>query len=139
MQLLPGRGGRECFVNQLNFKTRYTLEFPGSSAGKGSDIVTAVARVTAMVRVRSLPPELLHAMGTAKKKGYTFKAFPREPLMIAIPQVKKKRDVYTESRKTRPGLTAQPLEPLSNLETLLLSRLAVKMPLSASTAPQPRG
>ena len=57
-QFLPGR----------IIETRTLIrEFPGGSAGSGSDIVTAVALVTALVWVRSLAQELLHAVGTAKK------------------------------------------------------------------------
>ena len=36
--------------------------------GSGSDIVTALALVTSVAWVGSLAQELLHAMGTAKKK-----------------------------------------------------------------------
>ena len=43
-------------------------EFPGGVAVKGSNIVTAVAQVTAVVQVQSLGWELLHALSTAKKK-----------------------------------------------------------------------
>ena len=42
-------------------------EFPDGSVGKGSSIIIVVARVTAVGRVRSLAPELLHALGTAKR------------------------------------------------------------------------
>ena len=42
-------------------------EFPDGSAGQGSNIVTAVAVVTAMVQVHSLGWEL-HGMGAAKLK-----------------------------------------------------------------------
>ena len=38
-----------------------------SLAGKGSGIVTAVALVASVAKVRSLAQELLHAMGAAKK------------------------------------------------------------------------
>ena len=50
-----------------SFET-YILEFPGGAVGQGSGVVTTVAQVTAMVRVRSLARELLHAAGTARKK-----------------------------------------------------------------------
>ena len=42
-------------------------KFPGGSVGGGSGIVTAVAQVTAVLRVPPLAQELLHAMGSAKK------------------------------------------------------------------------
>ena len=42
-------------------------EFPGSSVGSGTDIVTAVALVTAVARVQPLTWELSHVMGVAKK------------------------------------------------------------------------
>ena len=44
------------------------MEFSGGTAGYGSIIVTAVARVTAVVWVCSLAQELPHAVGMAKKK-----------------------------------------------------------------------
>ena len=40
---------------------------PGDLAVQGSGIVTAMAQVTAVVWVRSLTWELLHAMGAAKE------------------------------------------------------------------------
>ena len=43
-------------------------KFPGGSVGGGSGIVTAVAQVTAVLRVPPLAQELPHAMGSAKKK-----------------------------------------------------------------------
>ena len=43
------------------------LEFPRGTVGYGSSVVTAVALVIAVVWVRSLAQELLHAMGAAKK------------------------------------------------------------------------
>ena len=44
------------------------MEFSGGTVGYGSIIVTAVARVTAVVWVCSLAQELPHAVGMAKKK-----------------------------------------------------------------------
>jgi len=43
------------------------LEFPNGSAGSGSGVVTAMARVTAVVWVRSLAWELTHAASAAEK------------------------------------------------------------------------
>ena len=43
------------------------MEFSCDAGGLRSDVVTAVAWVTALVRVRSLAQELPHATGTAKK------------------------------------------------------------------------
>ena len=48
------------------FKNNSVVEFPGDSAGLGSDVVMAVARVTAVVWVLSLALELSHGMGVAK-------------------------------------------------------------------------
>ena len=47
-------------------------EFLGGSAGSESGIVTAVARVTAMVQVQSLARELPGDMGVAKKGDKSF-------------------------------------------------------------------
>ena len=44
------------------------MEFPNGSVGSGSGIVTAGPLVTAVGWVRSLPQELPHAPGAAKKK-----------------------------------------------------------------------
>lgn len=41
-------------------------EFPGGLVNKGSCIVTAVTRATAVMWVRALAWELLHATGAAK-------------------------------------------------------------------------
>ena len=49
-------------------RSRMPLEFPGSSVGKGSSVVAAVAWVAATVQVRPLAWEFLHATGVAKKK-----------------------------------------------------------------------
>ena len=40
---------------------------------QGPDLVTALALVTAVVRVQSLFQELANAIGTAKKKSFIFK------------------------------------------------------------------
>lgn len=42
-------------------------EFPGGVAGEGPGII-AVAQVASVVRVQSLAPQLLPAVGAAKKK-----------------------------------------------------------------------
>ena len=42
--------------------------FPLGTAGYGSSVVTAAARLTAMAWVQSLVQELPHALGAAKKK-----------------------------------------------------------------------
>lgn len=53
-----------------SFET-YILEFPGGAVGQGSGVITTVAQVTAMVRVRSLARELPRAASIGKKKGLT--------------------------------------------------------------------
>ena len=49
-------------------KRKETWELPGGLAGKGSRVVTAVARVIAVAQVQSLARDLLHAVSAAKKK-----------------------------------------------------------------------
>ena len=49
------------------------LEFLGGLVDQGPDLVTALALVTAVVRVQSLFQELANAIGTAKKKSFIFK------------------------------------------------------------------
>ena len=56
-------------------KSIQTLEFPGSSVGLGSSIVTAVILVAAVAQVQSLAWEFPNATGAAikkKKSAYTF-------------------------------------------------------------------
>lgn len=48
---------------------KYVLwEFPCGTVGQGSSTVTEAAQVAIVARVWSLAGELLHAMGTDKKK-----------------------------------------------------------------------
>ena len=46
----------------------YMLEFPSGLVVKGSGVVTAVARVAAVVQLPSLAQELLHSLAQPKKK-----------------------------------------------------------------------
>ena len=55
------------------------MEFPGGSAGQGSDVVTAVTLVTSVAWVQSLAQEILHAMGAGKK---SHKQIVVEPLSV---------------------------------------------------------
>lgn len=52
----------------LPFKFLLVEEFPGGSVSYGSGVITAVARVSAVVRDPSLAQELPHDVDTAKKK-----------------------------------------------------------------------
>ena len=45
------------------------MELPGGSAGQGSGVVTAMARVTAVAQFQPLTQELLQTMGAAGGEG----------------------------------------------------------------------
>ena len=54
--------------NGYYIKTKVIWEFPCSSAGEGSGIITAAPQVAAVAWVRSLASELPHAKGKVKNK-----------------------------------------------------------------------
>lgn len=66
------------FLYSFPYKAKENKEFPVDVVDWGSGIVTAVARVTAVVRVQNLAQELPCAMGTANqiKENRQMDSFP---------------------------------------------------------------